>query len=96
MMDLIITSDDKRIKNKKPYPDCYLLAAELLNVPSTKCVVVEDSPEGMRSGKSAGCKVVAVPAAWTKNTGRQLAKDFLITTLMDFPFGKLGIPKMRN
>ncbi|GMI47401.1 hypothetical protein TrCOL_g3662 [Triparma columacea] len=96
MMDLILTSDDKRIKNRKPHPDCYLLASELLNVKSTRCVVVEDSPEGMRAGKSAGCKVVAVPAAWTKNMGRKLTTDFLITTLRDFPFRKLGLPKMRS
>jgi len=95
MMNLIITSDDPRVKNRKPHPDCYLVAAEALNVKCVKCVVVEDSPEGMRSGKSAGCKVIAVPAAWTKNMGRHLTCDFLLTSLMDFPFKKLGLPKMR-
>lgn len=92
-MEVVITSDDRRVKNRKPHPDCYLVAAEVLGVKSTKSVVVEDSPEGMRAGKSAGCTVVAVPAAWTKNLGRKLPSDHLITSLVDFPFTKLGIPQ---
>ncbi|MCK5520946.1 MAG: HAD family phosphatase, partial [Candidatus Marinimicrobia bacterium] len=37
----------------------YVLAAKKLNIPITQCLVVEDSVNGLRSGKAAGAKVLA-------------------------------------
>jgi HAD superfamily hydrolase (TIGR01509 family) len=45
----------------KPHPEPYLTAAARLGVDPTRCVVLEDSPAGVRSGTAAGCAVVAVP-----------------------------------
>ena len=44
----------------KPAPDPYLTAAERLGVDPTQCLVIEDTPTGVRSGVAAGCRVVAV------------------------------------
>ena len=44
----------------KPHPDPYLLACERLGVDPGRTVVFEDSMAGLASGRSAGCKVVAV------------------------------------
>jgi HAD superfamily hydrolase (TIGR01509 family) len=46
----------------KPDPAPYLMAADLLGVPATRCVAIEDSPMGMRSAVTAGCTVLVVPA----------------------------------
>src|SRR3712207_4741059 len=46
----------------KPDPTPYLMAADLLGVPATRCVAVEDSPLGMRSAVAAGCTTMVVPA----------------------------------
>jgi HAD superfamily hydrolase (TIGR01509 family) len=46
----------------KPDPAPYLMAADLLGVPATRCVAIEDSPMGMRSAVAAGCTVLVVPA----------------------------------
>lgn len=46
----------------KPHPAPYLMAADLLGVPATRCVAIEDSPMGMRSAVAAGCTVLVVPA----------------------------------
>ncbi len=53
----LITSSD--IHNGKPHPEPYLKAAAVLGFPPAECVVVEDVPAGIRSGKAAGAKVVA-------------------------------------
>src|SRR5579863_10046476 len=53
----MITSND--IVKGKPDPEPYLRGAALLGFPPAECVVVEDAPAGMRSGKSAGSKVIA-------------------------------------
>lgn len=45
----------------KPNPDIFLKAAELLGLEPAECIVVEDSPAGIRAAYSAGMKAVLVP-----------------------------------
>ncbi len=45
----------------KPHPAVYLHVAEKLNVSPQKCLVVEDSLNGIISGKAAKMKVVCIP-----------------------------------
>lgn len=54
-----ISADD--VARTKPFPDPYIEAANRMGVPTTSCVVFEDSLTGIASAKSAGCAVVAVP-----------------------------------
>lgn len=49
------------IRNGKPAPDAYLTAAEKLSLLPEECIVVEDSPNGVRAGFRAGCHVIMVP-----------------------------------
>jgi beta-phosphoglucomutase len=49
-----------RVRNPKPDPEIYLLAASLLGVSPADCVVFEDSPTGIEAAKSAGARVVGV------------------------------------
>jgi sugar-phosphatase len=44
----------------KPHPDPYLLGAGLLDAAIDHCVVLEDAPSGVASGRAAGMQVVAV------------------------------------
>jgi HAD superfamily hydrolase (TIGR01509 family) len=46
----------------KPDPEPYLLAAKLLDADPARCVVLEDSPNGVASAAAAGCRVLAVPS----------------------------------
>ena len=57
-ISVIITADE--VGKNKPEPDCYLLAANEINVPPEKCVVFEDIIPGIQAGKSAGMRVFAV------------------------------------
>lgn len=54
----IVTHED--VVKPKPNPEGYLLAAARLGVPPSECIVIEDSPTGIRAGKSAGMRVIAV------------------------------------
>lgn len=53
-------SDGLRVK---PAPDLFLSAAVCLDVAPEHCVVLEDSPNGMRAAEAAGMRCVAVPVA---------------------------------
>jgi HAD superfamily hydrolase (TIGR01509 family) len=55
-----VTADDAT--RTKPDPEPYLLAAKLLGVPPEQCVALEDSPNGVISATTAGCRVIAVPS----------------------------------
>ena len=46
----------------KPDPEPYLLAAKLLGADPARCVVLEDSPNGVVAAAAAGCRVLAVPS----------------------------------
>jgi sugar-phosphatase len=55
---LLITASD--IQRGKPHPEPYLRGAAALNLPPTDCVVIEDAPAGVVSGKAAGARVLAL------------------------------------
>jgi len=59
VLGAIVSSDD--VPLGKPEPDVYLFAASCLGVEPARCLVVEDSINGVRAGKSAGMTVVLVP-----------------------------------
>ena len=53
-----ITGSD--VKNKKPHPELFLLAAERMGIEPANCVVIEDAPNGVQAAKAAGAKCIAV------------------------------------
>jgi HAD superfamily hydrolase (TIGR01509 family) len=55
------TVSSEEVARGKPAPDVYLEAARRLGVPPERCAAVEDSHGGIRSAKSAGMRVVAIP-----------------------------------
>lgn len=54
---LVTASDTVR---GKPSPDPYLAAAARLGADPRECLVVEDAPAGIASGRAAGCVTLAV------------------------------------
>jgi len=74
----ILTSED--ITHGKPHPEIYLKAAELLDVPPSQMLVLEDSQNGCRAAVAAGAITVAVPGAHSRQhdfTGATLVADTL-------------------
>src|SRR5690606_14090535 len=66
LFDVIV--DGNMVVNTKPDPEIFLLAASMLNVPATSCVVVEDAEAGVEAALRAGMKCIGV------GTPRQLGK----------------------
>ena len=56
--DVVIAGE--AVRNKKPAPDIFLIAAERLGVDPRECVVVEDAVNGVQAAKAAGMRCVAV------------------------------------
>jgi len=55
---VLVTRDDVTVG--KPDPEGYRRAAELLDVPPERCLVVEDTTVGVRSGRAAGAMTAAL------------------------------------
>lgn len=56
--EIFVASED--VEQGKPAPDPYLRGAEHLQVDPSKCLVIEDAPAGIRSGKAAGAKTLGL------------------------------------
>jgi beta-phosphoglucomutase family hydrolase len=65
----------------KPNPAVFLLAAKLLGVDPSNCLVIEDSIVGVEAAKSAGCQCVAV---LTTNKASDLTLADLIVEDLSF------------
>jgi sugar-phosphatase len=77
----IITASD--ITKGKPNPEPYLKAAALLNVPASECVVLEDAPAGVRAGKAAGARVIALRTTSTDAELNAAGADFIVNFCSD-------------
>ena len=73
----------------KPSPEIYLNAAKKLGVDIKKCVVFEDTKSGVKSGYSAGAKVIGMTAGrpaediWKFEKVVKVIDDFTQVTIED-------------
>lgn len=72
----LVTSD--QVEKGKPAPDPYLKAAGLLGFPASECIVVEDAPAGVRSGKAAGARVIGVTTDLSEAELRKNGADWVV------------------
>lgn len=56
LFDVVVTADD--VHAPKPAPNIFLEAASRMNISPSKCVVIEDSREGVEAAHRAGMKVI--------------------------------------
>lgn len=56
--ETVICGDD--VSCGKPDPEPYRIAAAMMNVDPTECLVLEDTADGIRSGEDAGMRVIDV------------------------------------
>ena len=57
--DAVICGD--MVTSGKPAPEIYLTAARELGLPPENCAAFEDSPNGLKAARAAGCQVVMIP-----------------------------------
>lgn len=58
----LVTSDD--VTRGKPDPEPYLMGAERMGVKPADCVVIEDAPAGIQSGRAGGMKVIGMTSTY--------------------------------
>jgi beta-phosphoglucomutase-like phosphatase (HAD superfamily) len=62
--DFVASRDD--VEHGKPDPEIYLLVAGELGVVPAECLVIEDSPSGVKAALNAGMWCVAVTTPFTR------------------------------
>ena len=77
--------DSQMAGASKPEPDIFLLTAKKLGVPPEKCVVIEDSTNGIKAAKAAGmyCIAFAGPGSELQN---QSQADLIVTDFGEIEF----------
>lgn len=70
----IVTAED--IQQGKPSPEGYLLAAKRLDRQPEQCVVIEDSPQGIKAARAAGMLVIGMLTSFSRE--RLSEADFLV------------------
>lgn len=62
--DFIASRDD--VENGKPDPEIYLLVAQQLDTTPKQCLVIEDSPAGVKAALAAGMHSIVVTTDFTR------------------------------
>lgn len=88
----IVRGDDPELKEGKPAPDIFLLAAKRLGVDPAECLVFEDAPTGTEAALAAGMSVVVVPDPNMDHCHYKNASQ-IISSLKDFDPEYWGLPK---
>jgi sugar-phosphatase len=73
---VFLTSSD--VQNGKPHPEPYEKGAAALGFASSDCIVVEDVPAGVRAGKAAGARVIALRTTVSDKELREAGADWVL------------------
>jgi len=66
------------VQHGKPDPEPYLTGAQILGVPAADCLVVEDAPTGIRAGKAARARVLALRTTASDAELQQAGADWIV------------------
>ena len=75
-------SDGNNITNSKPDPEVFLKAADMLSIPYSECMIVEDAGAGIEAGKRAGMKTLSVHGAKGADVGVEELKAVSLIDLL--------------
>lgn len=90
---IVLGSD--QVKSGKPSPDIFLEAANRMGVNAACCLVIEDSLTGVKAGKAAGMKVVAVPSLPSESDNFSVA-DMVLHSLLELQPEVWGLPPFED
>ena len=77
----LVTATD--VKNGKPDPEPYLRGAQFLGALASECIVFEDAPAGIRAGKAAGTRVLALRTTAPDVELLQAGADWIVDNCAD-------------
>ncbi|KAL9933291.1 hypothetical protein V8E36_008009 [Tilletia maclaganii] len=76
-----ITAEHPELKRGKPHPDPFLLAAKKLGFDPTKCLVIEDSPSGIKAAVASGGITIAVCTSHNYQKISNLGAHYVVYSL---------------
>jgi beta-phosphoglucomutase len=92
LFSVIVSAED--VKVCKPAPDCYLIALERLNekrlgkqrqpLAASECLVIEDSPPGIESGRQAGMRTLGITNTVSAEQLRAAGAEVVSASLADW------------
>ena len=77
------------VEHGKPDPECYKMGQARIGLGEgrPRLMVVEDSPSGVKSGKAAGCVVLALATTHALESLRDAGADFIVRDLKSVKVG---------
>ena len=78
----LVTATD--VRHGKPHPEPYLKGAQILGIPADDCLVIEDAPAGIRAGKAAGARVLALRTTASDAELQQAGADWIADDCAEF------------
>ena len=79
--DVLHTAEEEEFG--KPHPAVYLTAAKMLEVNPLKCLVIEDSINGVISGKASRMQVVCIPEKTHQPNPKLSLADYTYETMVE-------------
>jgi len=83
------------VSKKKPDPQIYNLVLERLGLQASRCVVIEDSRNGLLAAKAAGMSCVITTNGYTEDEDFKEAK-LVVSELGDPPNVQVTLQTIRN
>jgi len=77
--EMLVVAED--VELGKPDPRCYLLGRKKLGIESSSVVVLEDAPSGIKAGKAAGFKVIALATTHSLDQLKEAGADWIVEDL---------------
>jgi beta-phosphoglucomutase len=80
LLQAVVSGEE--VRQGKPDPESFLLAAQRLGVAPARCVVVEDAPAGLEAARRAGMARLAVA---TSHPREELHAELVVDSLAELP-----------
>jgi len=87
---------DREIRQGKPNPEIFLLAAAELGIAPARCLVVEDAPAGIQAARAGGMKALGVARQHDADLLRAAEADLVVTSLDEVALDELAAGRLNG
>lgn len=71
------------VAHAKPHPEVFLKAAAGLGSAPAECLIIEDSMNGVKAARAAGCPVVAITTSYSRAQLIELGPDHVVDSFVE-------------
>ena len=83
------TINGDMVTHPKPNPECYIKGAEMIDTDILKCIVFEDSINGLKAGKASGARVMALSTTLPEERLKTMEPEMIIPSFVGFHISSL-------